>query len=541
MNSLFVQHEKSLCHRYSMGEISIARDPAPTLKEFEDELKATLRRDSAQPGGFLRPDAGKKKKKKMKFCIAESSREMDREAFSDARATTLMQDVRKAKLLIRFKTSFRRAGQLKTRRGILGQVSVPQGGAIKLREATMQALQQACTPGLHAPAAGKRRDDAGDGDGGGGAEDGCGRGRGGARDDGRFRFRMDRKMFRKLKKSIHFYCADAASEEQAAGKILRDGFLPEQLPALLDALLLVIKDRPHATRRITRRCWWKDPVLNAVLQICVWDRNSITTLIQYSTAFQLWFQQAINEMERNPVKSRRVKNLRMAKQRFESTQKPLGRFVLFFEAILGVAIRIHDCRSGREKRVATIFLRALDGEVALQAAMLADAGDESLMLTRLADDEAKMNPLSFPGKCNEYLHRCQVLFDADSRFCLESGYTQYMLQTLERTFTFQVAGQVKVIGGGVSDELIDRCLGRMQNWLVLAKATIQVEFPDFEFAQSLAVMERLVCLPPANLRSCRVEIEKQLQCIARTIKLDGRQLVREVDALTPQVGGGSQY
>ena len=60
MNSLFVQHEKSLCHRYSMGEISIARDPAPTLKEFEDELKATLRRDSAQPGGFLRPDAGNK-------------------------------------------------------------------------------------------------------------------------------------------------------------------------------------------------------------------------------------------------------------------------------------------------------------------------------------------------------------------------------------------------------------------------------------------------------------------------------------------------
>ena len=56
-------------------------------------LESVLRRDSAQPGGHFRPDAGKKKRKKISFCIAEACRILDREALRKARATTLMQDV----------------------------------------------------------------------------------------------------------------------------------------------------------------------------------------------------------------------------------------------------------------------------------------------------------------------------------------------------------------------------------------------------------------------------------------------------------------
>ena len=116
---------------------------------------------------------------------------LDRRAMRQACATTLMQDIRKAKLLIRFKTSYRRRETkvLDTRRGVLGQIKVKEGGAINLRNATMQCMRQFAQPCFHAPKSSIQKTT----------------------------FRFDKRSFKRLKKSIHYYCADAASKEQLAG------------------------------------------------------------------------------------------------------------------------------------------------------------------------------------------------------------------------------------------------------------------------------------------------------------------------------------
>ncbi len=281
MKSLFQQHEQTLSHRAAMGEIEVAREPAPKVAEFQETLQSVLRRDPPNPGGPLRPDAGRKKRKKHVFCIAEASRILDRRVFKQARAVTVMQDVRKSKLLIRFKVSYRdRQRMLKSRRGILGQASVAEGGSINLRDATIKVLELACTKRAHAPGPARRNV-------------------------------RDEKMLKRLMQCTHFYTADAESAEQKAGKVLRDGFEPDGLPAILEALLLVIKDRPHATRRLTKRNWFADPYLKQVLQVLVWEKTSLTNLIQYSAVFQQWFQETLDKMERCPKTKDRIKNLLM--------------------------------------------------------------------------------------------------------------------------------------------------------------------------------------------------------------------------------------
>ncbi len=65
--------------------------------------------------------------------------------------------------------------------------------------------------------------------------------------------------------------------------------------------------------------------------------------------------------------------------------------------------------------------------------------------------------------------------------------------------------------------------------------TLQAEFPDFEFAQSMAVMERLVSVSDVQLRRMRQDLAKQQRCSARVLGLDAQLVVRDMDHLTPQV------
>ena len=54
---------------------------------------------------------------------------------------------------------------------------------------------------------------------------------------------------------------------------------------------------------------------------------------------------------------------------------------------LATAQKIYLARRDREKTAAEGFLTFIDCESALQLSMLADAGDESMLLTRAADTE----------------------------------------------------------------------------------------------------------------------------------------------------------
>ena len=146
---------------------------APSADDFLAVLDAVRSRNSHQP---LRCVAGRMKMRKMMFCLSEAMRALDRVAWKEASCMTIMQDVRRGRLLIRYRCS---SLDMSTRCGVLGQVRVPEGGALKLRQATLEALVRACTPRRGAPQSVAAR-------------------------------RLNKELLTRLTQIIRFYTADAA-------------------------------------------------------------------------------------------------------------------------------------------------------------------------------------------------------------------------------------------------------------------------------------------------------------------------------------------
>ena len=69
----------------------------------------------------------------------------------------------------------------------------------------------------------------------------------------------------------------------------------------------------------------------------------------------------------------------MKNHRFDSLQRPLGRFVLFFDAVVELAVQLAMSRTGRPQEDAINFLDYIDEEKCIQLAMLADAADETTL------------------------------------------------------------------------------------------------------------------------------------------------------------------
>ena len=71
----------------------------------------------------------------------------------------------------------------------------------------------------------------------------------------------------------------------------------------------------------------------------------------------------------------------------------------------------------------------------------------------------------------------------------EFGFASTMLETLKTPIVFQLGSETKSFGdsSGVSEEIKQRCLARMQAWLKLAEAAVAAEFPSFEIAQAWVV------------------------------------------------------
>ena len=84
----------------------------------------------------------------MKWCLAEGHRKIDLSFLSRPKVLAVMQDVRAAKPVMRFKVT---DSKLKTRRGVMGVKAVTDGSALKLKEASLMIIARACAnlPMLH--------------------------------------------------------------------------------------------------------------------------------------------------------------------------------------------------------------------------------------------------------------------------------------------------------------------------------------------------------------------------------------------------------
>jgi hypothetical protein len=263
---------------------------------------------------------------------------------------------------------------------------------------------------------------------------------------------------------------------------MRSSVLNEGIRKITPNLRFVLRDKAHASRRVTSRPWEKDPALKDVLVHMCTGRGSIAKLIHNSQEIRRIFEEFVQSADSAVISA--VRNMRAAGHRFESHAKPLGRTCLFLHSCVKTAVRISAARSDMSSKLAKAWLTWLTEERALLAAMLADAADSSLQLTRLMDCE-DLDPAVLSKEIHLYLMSIRSLF-RDGQCINVFGYTSAMLQTLQRPVVYHVGTQMLSLGdsAGVSSEVKTRCLQRMAAWVRLAEAALSAEFPCFELAQA---------------------------------------------------------
>ena len=178
------------------------------------------------------------------------------------------------------------------------------------------------------------------------------------------------------------------------------------------------------------RPWRADPFLDAVMTSLITGSSSVTQLIEHSFDFKQWFAEASKASMTRAVATP-FRNLRSALHRYESLVTPLSRFVLDLEAVLAVATRMVGERAGTHvAHCAEAFLDAMDSEVLLTAALLADGGDEALQLIRWMDQEENVVDAARANiQVKKFLDSIRLLF-TEGRVLAIKGHTQCMLTWL---------------------------------------------------------------------------------------------------------------
>jgi len=132
----------------------------------------------------------------------------------------------------------------------------------------------------------------------------------------------------------------------------------------------------------------------------------------------------VRRLRQCPFKAKNLRDLQSAAHRHSSTQKPTGRFVAFFDALLSVAQHIASTKTQKPKDVSLTFLRSITPEHLLTLGMLADAGDEELILLRKFDASV-LSPTDVTQWISDYERRLSVLFEDEK--AVVSGYTAWVL------------------------------------------------------------------------------------------------------------------
>lgn len=456
-------------------------DCAPPLSQFQELMECFSTKRSLS-----------KKEVQMGWCLAEGLKSLDQKFIAKASHISLMRDERHGRLAIRFMAV---APDLSTRSGFLGQGRQTGTGADNLSLATWEVMKRACSRFLAAP---------------GGRQAGY----------------LKPRLFQHLRSHTVAICADAAADEMASCEILRSAqltLIPEDNQPMLPNLQHVFRDRAHASRRLTSRPWNADEKLKEVMNYMCRGPGSMARLINDSMELKRLFAEHCQTSESHLRTA--IASFRAAGHRFESHAKPLGRTCLFFHAVVKTALHVMNARSDSSAKKAKQWLLWVSEEHLLQAAMLADAADTSLALTRSLDTEF-VDPANLAGELKQYLQEIRSLF-VEGRCATVFGFTSTVLSQLKSPILFHVGKTLKTLGSsGVDRTILDRCMGRMQAWVKLAAAAIQAEFPNFEICQAFEIFNLKGVGPTA--------VDSHMKVLAHTYKLDLLQLQSQWADLYPR-------
>ena len=213
-------------------------------------------------------------------------------------------------------------------------------------------------------------------------------------------------------------------------------------------------------------------------------RNSPAQIIQRSDDIKSAFNLILEASD--PTST--IKNLRAAKHRFESYQKPLGRTIRLFRPIHALMVQL-AIRGGDVAPRAKEWLDFIcdSPQPLVMAAMLADAADEAMGFTRFCDSEA-MEVALLASEISTFMDRVTSLF-GPRRYCLQCPcYTSAILAILQDPLVWVIGTKQQSLRPPTNAE-VDACFKHMQSWLLLAKEEINAEFPDWEIAQAFMVFD----------------------------------------------------
>ena len=431
------QHLAALVTLGMVDDSGLGDKASPTVAQFkavaQNRLTAVALRQGEKEVG------GRNKLTVMQECIGQAMFEADRRFLSESACVCLHMDVRNLRLLVRFRAA---TSDLRCRAGVLGVLPLPRTTATALQEGLRTILEWFCTDfsGNHLP-------------------------------------EMQQDIIRK----IEMLDMDAASDEQCMAREIRRG--------ILNQVRFVMRDKTHAARRALSRPWDVIPEVKEGWLIFAGSSSSMVRAIQNSAVLQALFNEYSQRQSDTPCEATRVKNLQMRAHRFDSVAKPLGRGILFYEAVVMVAVwcTVHR-RSKAEVDVAELFLEWLSAERLVLLAMMADASDCALGFVRAFDTE-ESDPAETMLECQRFLSELHHLFTAGH--CTESGYTEHMLHQLKTSKGFLVKGRGKTVGGpdAVTPAMIAKARETMRLYTSLAAEVVSAEYPAFELLQSFCIFD----------------------------------------------------
>ncbi len=181
--------------RSLLGQGALPVDEAvPPHKDWLAVLETTLHGNATSTHGIANAFGGKKMHK-MQWCLAEAKREMHRNRLKESLCISISQDKRDTRFLLRFRCA---NAKLEVSQGVLALSrdvgDLQHSGADGLRRATLRGLEKAC-------AASKPPFSTGDAP------------------------TLDRALLDEVARKIEVFAADAASDEQLAGRELGPGHL----------------------------------------------------------------------------------------------------------------------------------------------------------------------------------------------------------------------------------------------------------------------------------------------------------------------------
>ena len=395
------------------------------------------------------------KHRQIEWCIAETRRYILRMFIEKwaAGSVTLLQDGRGKHVLVRASAC---DDALEHVSGTLSVVA-SQGGATNLCVATLQAIQEFCTPGFGRP--GKPHPDVPPP-------------------------QVDKPLLEKLCGAVAWWFTDAAYDEFAAGELLFS--LPEA-KAMFPNLRVVGREKAHASRRVLSRPQNTDPYLKEVSNRFVWDYDSVASMIQHNATINDVFSGAARS---DPAASQ-LTQLRFRRHRFDSQAEPMTRIVVAFDAILQTMVAVSHARKTEDVgKSAASFLQWVTDEACLQLAMIADASDQVLVLVR-SNDTDHPDPAQMASFVQSFLLEGARLWLEGH--CWEFGCTASMLRFLKLPRTYLIAGGQKGVcqlGGhhAIDEACRKRCLERMVCWFRLAIDVCHAEWPYYDIVNALQVL-----------------------------------------------------